>query len=445
MIEVLEEAVNAINYITKEKFSEYDKKQIIKETIENCNEHVNPGWLMYNKLVYADSFSLEPEVFKEIFWGRNGKNFINCFDRFGMYSDDNRNIEIIEAVRAQLNRYTQNNHELIDPLRGYLAKLFSLITPGNLKYSFFCNSEAEAVEIALKLTRLASGNHYYISTVNGFHGESLGAVSATGKGFYRKPYLPTIQGVQHVEYGNANAAEAAINNLISVGETVAAMIVEPIQVEAGIIFPPQNYLKELRYICDRYGVLLIFDEIQTGMGKTGTMWACEAYDVVPDVLAFGKSLGGGIIPITGIIALPHLWTNELKENPLILGSPKIGDNSLAFAAAIATIKYTVDNNLPGQIDKKGKYTMEKLKKLKRRHPMLVDVRGKGLLFGLEFPTAEIRLAVSRGLFKRGIIVGDTLNNSKVIRIELPNNIIMKTIDIIYSKLNETLSEVNINL
>jgi len=170
-----------------------------------------------------------------------------------------------------------------------------MITPGDLKYSFFTNGGAEAVEMALKLARLASGKHYFISMVNGFHGKSLGAVSVTGKAAYRKPYLPIIQGVQHVEYGNADAAEAAIKNLIAVGETVAGLIVEPIQGEAGIVLPPEGYLKKLREICDKYDVFLIFDEIQTGMGRTGTMWAAEYYDVVPDIMTFGKAFGGGVM------------------------------------------------------------------------------------------------------------------------------------------------------
>jgi putrescine aminotransferase len=158
---------------------------------------------------------------------------------------------------------------------------------------------------------------------------------------YRKPYLPIIQGVQHVEFGKADAAETAIRNLVAVGESVAAMIVEPIQGEAGIILPPEGYLKELREVCDEYGVFLILDEIQTGMGRTGSFWACEAYDVVPDILVFGKAFGGGIMPITGIIARPHLWTVELQENPWILGSPTFGGNPLACAAAIAAIKFTI--------------------------------------------------------------------------------------------------------
>ena len=188
--------------------------------------------------------------------------------------------------------------------------------------------------------------HYFISTVNGFHGKSLGAVSVTGKGGYRKPYLPMIQGVQHVEFGNADAAETAIKNLIAVGETVAAMIVEPIQGEAGIVLPPPDYLQKLRHICDKYDVFLILDEIQTGMGRTGTLWACEDFGVVPDILTFGKAFGGGVMPITGIIARPHLWIEELQDNPWILGSPTFGGrkhhpgNSTGASVWIARRKYS---------------------------------------------------------------------------------------------------------
>jgi putrescine aminotransferase len=222
---------------------------------------------------------------------------------------------------------------------------------------------------------------------------------------------------------------------------VAAMIVEPIQGEAGIVLPPPDYLKQLREICDRYGVLLILDEIQTGMGRTGTLWACEAYGVVPDILVFGKAFGGGVMPITGIIARPHLWVDELKDNPWILGSPTFGGNPLACAAAIAAIKFTVENDLPAQIAQKGEYIMEKLQELQQRHPILVDVRGKGLLIGLEYPTPEIGWAVSKGLFKRGVMTGGTLNNAKVNRIEPPGVISYETIDEVIARLDETLTEV----
>jgi putrescine aminotransferase len=441
----LEEATRVLEYITKENLSEGDQDRIVKDSIENFNRHVNPGWLVYRKSVSTDASFVEWEDSQETFRDTHGREFIDCLGGFGVYTTGHRNPEIVKAVQAQLNRYALHSQELLDPLRGYLAKLVAMCTPGDLQYAFFCNGGAEAVEMALKLARLASGKHYYISTVNGFHGKSMGAVSATGKGLYRKPYLPIIQGVQHVEFGNATAAETAIKNLIAVGETVAAMIVEPIQGEAGIILPPDNYLKELRGICDHHGVFLILDEIQTGMGRTGTLWACEHYDVVPDILVFGKAFGGGVMPITGIIARPHLWTDDLKDNPWILGSPTFGGNPLACAAAIAGLKFQLENNLPAQIAEKGRYFMEKLEELRQKHPILVEVRGKGLLIGLEYPTPEIGWAVSKGLFKRGVMTGGTLNNAKVNRIEPPGIISYPTIDLILAKLDETLTEVAANL
>ncbi len=439
--DVLKESSRILDYILKDELEADEKDRIVSDSIQNFNEHVNPGWLEYRKSVSTDAAFVEWQDSQETFMDTHGNEFIDCLGGFGVYTAGHRNPEIVKAVQAQLNRYALHSQELVDPLRGYLAKLVSMCTPGDLKYAFFCNGGAEAVEMALKLARLASGKHYYISTVNGFHGKSLGAVSATGKGTYRKPYLPIIQGVQHVAFGDAAAAEAAIKNLIAVGETVAGMIVEPIQGEAGIVLPPEGYLKQLREICDKYDVFLIFDEIQTGMGRTGSLWACEDYGVVPDIMTFGKAFGGGVMPITGIIARPHLWTDELKENPWVLGSPTFGGNPLACAAAIAAIKFTVENDIPGQIKEKGAYIMDKLRGLQKKHAILVDVRGKGFLIGLEYPTPEMGWAVSKGLFKRGVMTGGTLNNAKVNRIEPPGIISYETIDTIIEKLDETLSEV----
>ena len=439
--EVLNQASRVLNYILKPELSEDEKKRIIEDSVDNFNQHVNPGWLLYRKSVSTDATFVEWEDSEETFQDVYGNTFIDCLGGYGIYTAGHRNPEIVKAVEAQLNRYALHSQELVDPLRGYLAQLVAMITPGDLQYAFFCSGGAEAVEMALKLARLASGKHYFISMVDGFHGKSMGAVSCTGKGDYRTPYLPIIQGVQHVEFGNAEAVETAIRNLIAVGESVAAVIVEPIQGEAGIIVPPDDYLPELREICDRYDVLLILDEIQTGMGRTGTLWACEAHDVVPDILIFGKAFGGGVMPITGIAARPHLWVDDLKENPWILGSPTFGGNPLACAAAIAAIKYTIENDLPRQIAEKGAYLMDKLIALKAQHRILVDVRGKGLLVGLEYPTQEIGWEVSKGLFKRGVLTGGTLNNAKVNRIEPPGIISYETLDTVVSRLDETLTEV----
>jgi len=437
----LQEARRVLGYILQEQLSETEKDRVIRDSIENFNRHVNPGWLKYRKSVSTDAAVVEWEDSEETFRDTHGNAYIDCLGGFGIYTAGHRNPEVVRAVQAQLNRYALHSQELVDPLRGYLARVLSLCTPGDLQYAFFCNGGAEANEMALKLARLASGKQFFISTVDGFHGKSLGAVSATGKAAYRRPYLPMIQSVQHVQFGDAAAAETAIRNLIAVGETVAAMIVEPIQGEAGVILPPEDYLKKLRDVCDRYGVFLILDEIQTGMGRTGTLWACEQYGVVPDILVFGKAFGGGVMPITGIVARPHLWVQELQDNPWVLGSPTFGGNPLACAAAIAAIKFTLENDLPAQIKQKGEYFMEKLRALQHKHEILVDVRGRGLLIGLEYPTPEIGWAVSKGLFKRGIVTGGTLNNARVNRIEPPGIIRYETIDTIVARLDETLAEV----
>jgi putrescine aminotransferase len=442
--EVLNLASRVLDYILKPELSEEEKKKIIDDSVDNFNQHVNPGWLVYRKSVSTDATFVEWQDSEETFQDVHGTSFIDCLGGFGVYTAGHRNPEIVKAVAAQLNRYALHSQELVDPLRGYLAQLVAMITPGDMQYAFFCNGGAEAVEMALKLARLASGKHYFISMVDGFHGKSMGAVSCTGKADYRTPYLPIIQGVQHVEFGNAEAVETAIRNLIAVGESVAAVIVEPIQGEAGIIVPPDDYLQKLREICDRYDVFLILDEIQTGMGRTGTLWACDAHDVVPDILVYGKAFGGGVMPITGIAARPHLWVDQLKDNPWILGSPTFGGNPLACAAAIAAIKYTIENDLPRQIAEKGAYLMDKLIALKAKHRILVDVRGKGLLVGLEYPTEEIGWKVSKGLFKRGVLTGGTLNNAKVNRIEPPGIISYETLDVVVSRLDETLTEVEMN-
>lgn len=298
--------------------------------------------------------------------------------------------------------------------------------------------------MALKLARIATGGRWYISTVGAFHGKSMGAVSMGGKGTYRVPYTPMIQQVQHVEYGNAEDARKAIKNLVAVGEKVAGMIVEPIQGESGIIVPPAGYLAELRKICDEYGVALIFDEIQCGMGRTGTMFRCEAEDVVPDIMTFGKAFGGGVMPITGIICRPHMWTQELIDNPWLLGSPTFGGNPICCSAAIATIKYMIDNDVPGQCAEKGEYLKKGLVSLKEKYPTVIDdVRGLGLMLAVEFCLSDVGYSVAKGLFARGVMTAGTLVNAKCIRFEPAAVISYEQIDTVLSRMDAALADTKI--
>lgn len=437
----LKEASKVYDLILSKELDEAQKKSVIEDSVENFNSHVNPGWLEYRKSVSTDATFVEWESEGVHFYDVNKTEFIDCLGGFGIYSCGHRNPEIVKAVASQLDKYCLHSQELVDPLRGYLAKLLAMITPGDLKYSFFTNGGAEAVEMALKLARLATGGRWYISTINAFHGKSLGAISMGGKGSYREPYLPMIQQVQHVEYGDADAMEKAIKNLQHVGEKVAAVILEPIQGEAGIIIPPEGYLKRVREICDETGVALIFDEIQTGMGRCGSMFRCEAEGVAPDIMTYGKAFGGGVMPITGIIANSKMWTEDIIENPWILGSPTFGGNPLACSAAIATIKYMLENDLPQQSKEKGEYLTEKLAAIQAKYPkLLIDVRGTGMLFGLEFPESEMGYSVAKGLFARKVMTAGTLVNAKTLRIEPPLIMDYPTIDEVLKRLEEALAD-----
>ena len=422
-----------------------EKKKMVSETIDYFDNYVSPGWLKYRKSVSDDSEGgaiLEWWDEGAYCYGLNDEKFIDCLGGFGIYTCGHRNPEIMDVVRAQLDHQALHSQELLDPLRGYLAKALADITPGDLQQCFFTNGGAEAVEMALKLARIATGGRWYISTVGAFHGKSMGAISMGGKGSYRVPYTPMVQQVQHVQYGVAEDIRKAINNLHAVGEKVAAVILEPIQGEAGVIVPPAGYLQEVREICDETGVALIFDEIQTGMGRTGTMWRCEAEGVTPDIMTFGKAFGGGILPITGIIFKPKMWNQDLIDNPWLLGSPTFGGNPLCCAAAIATIRYMLKHDIPGQCRDKGEKLKAGLQKMADKYPEIIqEVRGTGLMLAVEYKTSDLGYEVSKGLFKRRVMTAGTLVNAKTIRFEPTAMLSDQDIQDVITRLDESLAEV----
>lgn len=434
---VIEDLEKVIGYIKSNELSEDDKEKITKDTINYFDNYVSPGWLKYRKSVSTNAAVVEWTDEGAYCSGLYGEKFIDCLGGFGIFTCGHRNEEILDVVKAQLDHQALHSQELLDPLRGYLAKAVADITPGDLEYCFFTNGGAEAVEMSLKLARIATGGGWFISTVGAFHGKSMGAISMGGKGTYRTPYTPMVQQVQHVEFGNAEDMRKVIYNLQAVGERVAGVILEPIQGEAGIIVPPKGYLTEVRKICDETGVALIFDEIQTGMGRTGTMWRCEAEGVTPDIMTFGKAFGGGIMPITGIICRPKMWVEELVENPWLLGSPTFGGNPLCCSAAIATIKYMLENDIPGQCKEKGGYLKEGLEKIAEKYPTVIDeVRGTGLMLAVEFCKSDVGYSVAKGLFERRVMTAGTLVNSKCIRFEPTAVISKEDMDNVIARMDE---------
>lgn len=435
-----------IGYIKKDKFDSETIKKITDDTLEGFDNYVSPGWLKYRKSVSTDAAVLEWHDEGSIDYGLNDEEFIDFLGGFGIYTFGHRNQEILETVEAQLKHQALHSQELLDPLRSYLAKAVAEITPGDLQYSFFTNGGAEAVEMSLKLARIATGGRWYISTVGAFHGKSMGAISVGGKGSYREPYLPMIQQVQHVEYGNAEDMRKAIANLQAVGEKVAGIILEPVQGEAGIKLPPEGYLQEVRKIADEFGVALIFDEIQTRMGRTGKIWASEWSGVTPDIMTFGKSFGGGIMPITEIVFTKKMWVQQLIDNPWLLGSPTFGGNPLACSAALAAIRYMIKYDIPKQAFEKGEYLIPKLKEYAKKYPQLIqEVRGIGLMLGIEFNTTDMGYALSKGLFSRGVMTAGTLVNAKTVRMEPPAIVTYEQIDTVLERFGETLEEISKNL
>lgn len=420
---VLQELDRVVGLIKTDSrdISAEDKKRMVSETLDQFQNYVSPGWLKYRKSVSSDSEGgavLEWEDEGAYCKGLNGEKFIDCLGGFGIFTYGHRNPEILDVVKAQLDHQALHSQELLDPLHGYLAKAMAEITPGDLQYCFFTNGGAEAVEMALKLARIATGGRWFISTVGGFHGKSMGAVSVCGKSTYRVPYTPMVQQVQHVRYGVADDIELAIRNLQEVGEKVAAVILEPIQGEAGVIVPPEGYLTAVRRICDETGVALIFDEIQTGMGRTGTVWRCEHEGVTPDIMTYGKAFGGGIMPITGIICRPKMWTQELIDNPWLLGSPTFGGNPVCCAAALAAIRYMIEKDIPAVCARKGRLLKAGLEEMARKYPDVIrEVRGVGLMLAIEFKAQDLGYETAKGLFARRVMTAGTLVNAKTIRFE----------------------------
>lgn len=438
---VIEYIGKVLGLIEKETLTAEDAKWITEETVEGFRENINPGFLEYRKTVTLNNqfaaveWSDEGSCFKDV----NGKEYIDCLGGFGIYNVGHRNPKVLKVVQDQLQHQALHSQDLLDPLRAMLGKVLAEITPGDLKYSFFTNSGTESVEAALKIAKMYSDRTTFISTTRAFHGKSLGALSGTAKGAFRKPFLPLIPGFRHVPFGDIDMMRKTFEVCQSVGEDVGAVILEPIQGEGGVILPPQNYLKEVRALCDEYGALLILDEVQTGMGRTGKMFASELYDVEPDILCLAKAFGGGIIPAGAIIANEKTF-KSLFDNPF-MHTTTFGGNPLACAAALATIKVLIEEDLPTRAAEVGKYLLNGLKEAAVGHEdKVLEIRGQGLMIGIEFHSDEVGYEFSKEMFDEGVLVAGTLINSKTIRIEPPLTISYSEVDQVIATFKKVLSQ-----
>jgi len=383
----------------------------IEAVVEKYQEYVNPG--LASLMKFAGFGDVEEIGEGCILRTVSGAEYLDCLGSYGVFSLGHRHPKVVAAVHAQLDRMPLSTRTFFNEQAANLAAKLASIAPGDLKYSFFSNSGTEAVEAALKIARAATGRYRFVSTLGSYHGKTLGALSATGREVFRKPFEPLVPGFSHVPFGDSAAAAEAVDN-----ET-AAVIIEPVQGEGGIIVPPDDYLPALRRICDENGALLIVDEVQTGLGRTGSMFAAEHVGVKGDIMCLAKALGGGVMPIGATMATPAVWEKVFGENPLIHTST-FGGNPLACAAGLAAIEAIQEEGLVQASRERGDQMLSGLRKVQAEYPnAIAEVRGRGLMIGIEFAVKDVAELVINGMAQRGVIAAYTLNNPKVIRIEPP--------------------------
>jgi putrescine aminotransferase len=440
--QVLRHTSRYLDLIAGRELSTEEKQAFIAETVDSYEKYYNRGFISYRKSVTeAGQFAaLEWSGQGSTLYDSLGREYIDCLGGYGIFSVGVNHPKVIKAVTDQIQRMALNSQELLEPWRAALARVLAEVTPGDLQNSFFINNGTDAIEGAIKLTRLYTRRNTFISALGGFHGKSMGSLSLMGKASFREPFQFGLQDVRFVPYGDADALEYEFRRCEAVGVGIAGVVLEPVQGEAGGIVPPDDYFPRARELCTRYGALLIADEIQTGMGRTGKLWGVDHWNVVPDIMCLGKSIGGGVMPLSAFISTAAIW-EVMIPNPII-HSTTFGGNPLACAAGLAAIQVTLEEDLPAQAASKGEFMLCELGCLQQKYPqVLKEARGKGLLIGMEFPMQETGWKVASGLFKRGVLVAGTYSKAQVIRIEPALGISMDLLQEMLNRLEDTFKEI----
>jgi acetylornithine/LysW-gamma-L-lysine aminotransferase len=320
-------------------------------------------------------------------WDADGRAYIDCMTGHGVATLGHCHPEVTAAIQAQAATLVACSEAVYNDQRAALMEELTHHTPGDLKRVFLCNSGAESIEAAIKFARFFTGRTDVVAAMRGFHGRTMGALSATWNSKYRDPFLPLVPGFHHVPFNNLAAMENALT------DQTAAVIIEVIQGEGGVHPADPAYLEGLRALCTQRGVLLIIDEVQTGMGRTGRWFACEHFGVLPDILCLGKALGGGM-PMGAVI-----WREALGTLPAGIHGSTFGGNPLACAASRAVVRVMERDNLPARAARLGDKLLTDLRTI--RNPLIREVRGRGLMVGVELRQRATQ--VLRALMGHGVL------------------------------------------
>ena len=305
-------------------------------------------------------------------WDDTGREYIDCMAGYGVALVGHCNDRVVAAIKDQIEKLMVCHMSTYNTARSIMLKKLSKVVPSGLDKFFFSNSGAEAVETALKFSRKFSGKPGVISMNGGYHGKTFGALSITSSEKYREPFEPLLDYIKFVPYGNTSKLLDAID------DKTGTIIVEPVQGESGIIMPPAGFIQEVREICSKHSLVLIFDEIQSGFGRTGKMWAAENWNTIPDVVCVAKGIAGGFP-----MGLTMTKTEIIESMKIGEHSSTFAGNPLACAAASASIDALVLDRLIENSAETGRYFKELLFQLKEKHKIVREVRGLGLMLALE--------------------------------------------------------------
>lgn len=356
----------------------------------------------------------------------DGRRLIDLISGIAVSSIGHRHPRVVEAIRRQVDRHlhVMVYGELVLEAQARLAERLAGLLPPALQVTYFTNSGTEAVEGALKLAKKYTGRHGLIAFERSYHGDTQGSLSVTGRDVYRKPFEPLLPGVTFLPFDDLGALEA-------IDGRTAAVIVEPIQGEGGIRVPSGEWLQALRSRTAGAGALLIFDEVQTGMGRTGSLFAFEQAGVIPDILCLAKAFGGGM-PLGAFVASEEVM-RTLRVDPPLNHVTTFGGHPVSCAAALAALEVLLDEELPARAKLIERRIREQL-----RHPLIREIRGRGAMLGMVLASAPITKAVAAAALENGVLTGWTLHSDTLIRLAPPLNIPFEVLDDALGVLIETL-------